>query len=237
MRGALLITPAPSPNFDKRDPLVPLRYVVLHYTGMKSGEEALARLRDPAAKVSAHYLIEEDGRVFALVEESARTWHAGKSFWRGVTDLNSASIGIELVNPGHEFGYRAFSKPQIASLVPLVQDIVARHRLDPRQALLAHSDIAPQRKQDPGELFPWRELAEQGLGVWPAPAASSQPATCAETQNLLRGVGYDCPNSHVYDDPTRAALMAFQRRFDPQNLTGMPEPQTTAMLRAVTRML
>lgn len=228
----LSLIAAPSPNFDARDPLAPLRYIVLHYTGMKSGEEALARLRDPAAKVSAHYMIEEDGRIYALVDEASRAWHAGKSFWRGITDLNSASIGIELVNPGHEFGYRPFPQKQIDALVPLLKDIVARHNFDPRQALLAHSDIAPQRKQDPGELFPWRELAEQGLGIWPEPAPSSQPATCAETQNLLRAIGYDCPNSGTCDDPTRAALTAFQRRYAPQNLTGQPDPQTIAMLRA-----
>lgn len=232
----LLIISAPSPNFDARDPLVPLRYVVLHYTGMQSGKEALARLCDPAAKVSAHYMIEEDGRVFALVDEAARAWHAGKSFWRGETDLNSASIGIELVNPGHEFGYRAFPSGQIDALVELLQDIVARHGVDPRLALLAHSDIAPQRKQDPGELFPWRKLAEQGFGPWPDTPEHLRPATaCSDAQAMLRAIGYDCPNSGIYDGPTRAALMAFQRRYDPENLTGMPERRTVAMLMSLSK--
>ena len=120
----------PSPNFDARDPAAPLRYIVLHYTGMKTGAEALARLCDPAAKVSAHYLIEEDGRVFKLVDEDKRAWHAGQSFWRGATDLNSASIGIELVNPGHQFGYRAFPRAQIETLTTLMHDIVKRNKRD-----------------------------------------------------------------------------------------------------------
>lgn len=229
----------PSPNFDARDPRVPLRYVVLHYTGLRTGEEALARLCDPAAKVSAHYMVEEDGRVFALVDEAARAWHAGKSFWRGETDLNSASIGVELVNSGHEFGIRAFPSAQIDALVALLKNIVARHGLDPRHGILAHSDIAPQRKQDPGELFPWRELAEQGLGIWPdvrGPTAPGLPASCAEVQAMLRAIGYDCPQSGQQDDPTRAAILAFQRRYDPQNLTGRPEPQTVAMVRALAGM-
>src|SRR5579862_38456 len=121
----------PSPNFDDRDPAIPLHYIVLHYTGMKTGAEALARLCDPAAKVSAHYVIEEDGRVFRLVEEGKRAWHAGKSCWRGVSDMNSASIGIELVNPGHQYGYRAFPAAQIAALKTLMRDITKRHGMNP----------------------------------------------------------------------------------------------------------
>src|ERR1700733_422901 len=156
--------PHPSPNFDARDPSVPLQTIVLHYTGLKTGEEASARLCDPASKVSAHYVIEEDGRIFQLVDEKNRAWHAGKSFWRGITDLNSTSIGIELVNPGHQFGYRAFPAAQIAALKPLLRDIMWRHKMPP-SALLAHADIAPVRKEDPGELFPWQDLAKEGLGV------------------------------------------------------------------------
>jgi N-acetylmuramoyl-L-alanine amidase len=227
-----------SPNFDDRDPAVPLQFVVLHYTGMKTGDEALARLCDPAAKVSAHYVIEEDGHVFLLVEEDKRAWHAGKSFWRGTADLNSASIGIELVNPGHQFGYRPFPAAQIKALKQILRGIVKRRNLEPATALLGHADVAPSRKEDPGELFPWRELAEEGLGSWPAPKAEDYGfAEDAEVQNLLRAIGYDCPASGTYDQTTRAALLAFQRHYHPENLTGTPEKETVARLRALRRLL
>ncbi len=155
---------APSPNFNDRR--LPISLVVVHYTGMKTGAEALARLRDPAAQVSAHYMIEEDGRLFRLVPEDKRAWHAGVSHWAGVDDVNSASIGIELVNPGHEWGYRPFPDAQINTLSQLLQEIFARHELGP-EALVGHDEVAPGRKQDPGELFPWPHLAQQGLAVWP----------------------------------------------------------------------
>ena len=213
-----------------------LGYIVLHYTGMKTGAEALARLCDPQAKVSAHYAVDEDGRVFALVDEAQRAWHAGKSFWRGVTDVNSASVGIELVNPGHQFGYRAFPAAQIASLMELMRGIIARHAMNPALCLLAHSDVAPQRKEDPGELFPWRELAAQGLGLWPHPRAEDYGfAEDGEVQELLRAIGYECPLSGAYDQETRAALLAFQRHYHPENLTGTPESETVARMRAVRR--
>ena len=151
------LIPAPSPNFDARK--APPDMIVLHYTGMRGGEAALARLRDPAAKVSAHYLVEEDGRVFSLVAEERRAWHAGKSFWRGEKDINSVSIGVEIVNPGHEFGYRPFPDAQIAAVIELLGEV--RGRWDVADArILGHSDVAPGRKQDPGELFPWKRLAE-----------------------------------------------------------------------------
>lgn len=226
-----------SPNFDERDPAITLQYIILHYTDM-SGSEALKRLCDPDAKVSAHYMIEEDGRVFRLVEEDKRAWHAGKSFWRGITDVNSASIGIELVNPGHRNGYRAFPLTQIVALKKLLRDIMQRQKLSPTHALLAHSDIAPTRKEDPGELFPWQALAEDGLGVWPLPKPEDYGlASDEDLQNLLRTVGYDCPATGAYDRPTRAALLAFQRRFHPENLTGTPEAETMARLRALKKLL
>ena len=226
----------PSLNFDMRDPAAPLQFIVLHYTGMKSGEEALARLCDPAARVSAHYVIEEDGRVFRLVEESKRAWHAGKSFWRGVTDINSASIGIELVNPGHQFGYRPFPAAQIASLKELARGAMSRYGMG-AAAVLAHSDVAPERKEDPGELFPWQDLAESGIGLWPAiEAADYAFADDGEVQRLLGEAGYDCPASGSYDRKTRAALLAFQRHYHPENLTGTPEKETVARLRALRRL-
>jgi N-acetylmuramoyl-L-alanine amidase len=226
----------PSPNFDARDLAVPLQFIILHYTGMQSGEEALTRLCDPAAKVSAHYVIEEDGRVFQLVDERHRAWHAGKSCWRGITDINSASIGIELVNPGHQFGYCAFPPEQINVLKTLLQDIIKRHKMQPATCVLAHADIAPGRKEDPGELFPWRELAQSGIGLWPQPQESDYAfADDAEVQNLLSTIGYDIPATGSYDQPTRATILAFQRHYHPENLTGTPERETVARLRAINK--
>jgi N-acetylmuramoyl-L-alanine amidase len=225
-----------SPNFDARDPSVPLQFIVLHYTGMKTGGEALWHLCNPPSKVSAHYVIEEDGRIFQLVEEKNRAWHAGKSFWRGITDINSASIGIELVNPGHPFGYRAFPEVQIGALRELMLDIIRRNVLLPAKAPLAHADVAPGRKEDPGELFPWRDFANAGIGLWPVPQESDYGfADDADVQKLLREIGYDCPASGSYDQPTRAALLAFQRHYHPENLTGTPERETVARLRALAR--
>ena len=209
-----------SPNFNTRDPAVPLRYVVLHYTGMRSAHEALARLCDPKAEVSAHYMIDEDGTVFQLVDEANRAWHAGKSFWRGITDMNSASLGIELVNPGHEFGYRPFPAAQIAALKNLLQDIKQRHGFGP-DFLLAHSDIAPSRKEDPGELFPWKNLAAEGLGLWPEAVAGT-----GDVASLLRKIGYDTEN-------LPAAIKAFQRRYEPENVTGVAGEGTLGRLRGV----
>jgi N-acetylmuramoyl-L-alanine amidase len=215
-----------------------LQYIVLHYTGMKSGAEALERLCDPASQVSAHFVIEEDGRIFKLVDESKRAWHAGKGSWRGVTDINSASIGIELVNPGHQFGYRPFPAAQIAALKVLLRDLIQRHNLSPTQCLLAHADIAPTRKEDPGELFPWEELAKTGLGLWPEVQVNDYGhADDAGVQDLLRKIGYDCPRSGAYDRETRPALIAFQRHYEPDNLTGTPERETIARLRALSRCL
>jgi len=226
----------PSPNSDGRDPAVALQFIVLHYTGMLSGDEALSRLCDPSSKVSAHYLIEEDGRIFHLVDEKQRAWHAGKSFWRGITDINSASIGIELVNPGHQFGYRPFPLSQIAATKALILSVMERYHMTPTTCVLGHADIAPGRKEDPGELFPWRKLATEGIGIWPAPQESDYGyADDAEVQNLLRAIGYDCPASGSYDQPTRAALLAFQRHYQPENLTGTPERETVARLRALNK--
>ena len=160
---------APSPNFDART--APPDMIILHYTGMQTGDAALARLRDPAAKVSSHYMVEEDGRIFALVPETRRAWHAGLSFWKGETGLNNVTIGIEIVNPGHELGYRPFPDVQIDSVLALLTDIRGRWMV-PNDRILGHSDIAPARKDDPGELFPWARLAAAGHGVWVEPPAS-----------------------------------------------------------------
>jgi N-acetylmuramoyl-L-alanine amidase len=215
-----------SPNFNERAAGVALDYIVVHYTGMQDAASAIARLCDPAARVSAHYIIDEDGSVTQLVAEEKRAWHAGVGFWRGITDINSASIGIELVNPGHEFGYRAFPAAQIAALKELMRGVIARHRMKAATAPIAHSDIAPSRKQDPGELFPWQALAKEGFGLWPSPKDYA-PATEGEIEELLGAIGYDVTSYHD-------ALLAFQRRFHPENVTGESSIETVARLRALS---
>lgn len=217
-----------SPNFNARAANVTLDYAVVHYTGMRSAKDALARLCDPDSEVSAHYLIDEDGRLVLLVDEKYRAWHAGKSFWRGAADINSASIGIELVNPGHEHGYRPFPAAQIATLVRLLERLFADYNWPP-QALLAHSDIAPTRKEDPGELFPWQELAAHGFGLWPTPTLDDTSApTPDEAKNLLSQIGYDVTNLNK-------TITAFQRRYLPNHMTGLACAQTVARLRALAR--
>lgn len=213
-----------SPNHDARTGVVDM--LILHYTGMIDQASALARLTDPTAKVSAHYLIGEDGTVFRLVPEERRAWHAGVSCWRGRNDINSASIGIELVNPGHEFGYRDFPPAQMGALAALANDIRQRHRIADR-CVLAHSDVAIGRKQDPGERFDWQWLARQGVGLWPDFAGAPKPAgEIAPLQRDLAKFGYDCPQNGVLDPATRAAVRAFQLHFRPQHCDGTPDDET-----------
>ena len=224
-----------SPNFDARPGAGAIDMLILHYTGMKTAEEALDRLCDPAAKVSAHYVVGEDGQVWRLVDESQRTWHAGVSSWRGRSDINGASIGIELVNPGHEFGYRAFPEAQIEALEELARDILARHPIPARQ-VLGHSDVAPLRKEDPGELFPWQRLARSGIGLWPdfdAPATPSD--TLADLQAMLATIGYGCPNTGVLDAETRAVIIAFQRHFYPLACDGALDLETRRRIAILAR--
>ena len=156
----------PSPNHGPRPDGGGVDMLVLHYTGMADAASALEQLTDPTAKVSAHYVINEDGAILRLVEEARRAWHAGVAAWRGQTDINDRSIGIELVNPGHEFGYRAFAEPQMAAFTALAGDILSRHAI-PARNVVGHSDVAPARKNDPGELFDWQRLAATGIGLWP----------------------------------------------------------------------
>lgn len=220
----------PSPNFNDRDADIALDSIVLHYTGMKDAASAVARLCDPEAKVSAHYVVDEDGSVSRLVDEAKRAWHAGKSMWRGITDMNSASIGIELVNPGHEFGYRPFPKAQIEAVKALIREIIARHHMEAEAALLGHSDIAPTRKKDPGEFFPWQSLAQEGLGLWPVLAAQDYASSDEDdVDEMLCAIGYDTSD-------LEAALLAFQRRFFPDNMTGVADKETVARLRAIMRL-
>ena len=209
----------PSPNHDTRGG-VAVDILVLHYTGMKSGAAALSRLCDPAAKVSAHYTIDEDGTVYAMVPEEMRAWHAGVSCWAGARDINARSIGIELVNPGHEFGYRPFPEAQIAAVIELAADIVARHAI-PAWRVLGHSDVAPLRKDDPGELFPWARLAGEGIGLWPGHGADPGEIQVAA---LLAHYGYDP------EVPLDKTVTAFQRHFRPTRVDGMADAETRAML-------
>jgi N-acetylmuramoyl-L-alanine amidase len=212
---------APSPNFDEREQ--PVSMLVLHYTGMPDAAGAIARLRDPEAKVSAHYVVAEDGQILRLVAEEKRAWHAGRSFWRGVRDINSASIGIEIVNPGHEYGYRPFPEEQMDALVPLVADILRRHKIRPAY-VVGHSDIAPARKQDPGELFDWARLARLGLAVKRPTRNLIDPLwTDGGFLLALERYGYDVT------DP-KAAVTAFQRRFRPEHLDGVIDGETRAIL-------
>ena len=214
----------PSPNFDERK--LPVSMIVLHYTGMPDAEGAIARLTSPEAKVSAHYVIKEDGTVHSLVDEEHRAWHAGKSYWRGVTDVNSASVGIEIVNPGHEFGYRAFPDEQIAALIPLLASIKDRHGVS-RGNVVGHSDIAPARKEDPGELFPWWALAKRRLAL-PSPSRDLMDPYWTDAGFLLalERFGYDV------SDRLKATI-AFQRRFRPDLIDGIIDGECRAKLLAL----
>lgn len=225
----------PSPNFDARPGAGIIDMLILHYTGMKTAGEALGRLCDPAAKVSAHYLIEEDGTVWRLVDEAQRAWHAGVSAWQECRDVNGASIGIELVNPGHEFGYRPFPERQMEALEELARGILSRHPIPPR-AVLGHSDIAPQRKQDPGELFDWARMGKAGIGLWPDfTRVSPAPRTTEELQAALRAIGYDCPLSGTLDPATQAVITAFQRHFRPAVCDGVVDPETRHRIAILAR--
>jgi len=220
----------PSPNHDARPAAVDM--LVLHYTGMPTAQTALERLCDPAAKVSAHYTIDRDGTVYAHVPEERRAWHAGASFWAGRTHLNDVSIGIELVNPGHEFGYIPFTDDQLAALTTLARAVVARHAIAPAR-VLGHSDIAPARKTDPGELFPWRRLAEAGIGVWPALSSPVPPAMArsGETEGAataLSRFGYGVPPQ--VDVPLESVIAAFQRHFRPAKIDGLWDADCAALL-------
>jgi N-acetylmuramoyl-L-alanine amidase len=219
----------PSPNFDTRAAGQNIDILLLHYTGMKTAEAALARMCDPAAKVSAHYCIDEAGTCTRLVDERHRAWHAGVSAWAGESDINSRSIGIELVNPGHEFGYRPFPEPQMARLIELCRDILGRHAIPPAR-VLGHSDVAPGRKQDPGELFDWAGLAAAGIGLWPDTPAPTAVPTVPEMQDMLRRYGYALPQSSVLDAETQAVLVAFQRHFRPSDVRGALDGETAARL-------
>ncbi|ESQ76039.1 N-acetylmuramoyl-L-alanine amidase [Asticcacaulis sp. AC402] len=230
----------PSPNFNERTS--PPDMVVVHYTGMRTAKDALDRLCDPVAKVSSHYCIDEDGSVYRLVAEERRAWHAGVSFWKGATDINGLSIGIEIVNPGHEFGYRDFPSAQVDAAIGLLDDIRSRWDIADSR-ILGHSDVAPGRKQDPGERFPWETLADHGHGVWvnptlPPEGVMGPPLTIGDTgpgvfalQGALGKLGYDLLPGGPFDVETATIVRAFQRHWVPAVIGTPDECRADALTR------
>jgi N-acetylmuramoyl-L-alanine amidase len=217
-----------SSNFDDRPKGYPITALVLHYTGMPEAIQALERMCDPAFKVSAHYMLDEDGTITELVAEDKRAWHAGVSYWRGYERVNDFSIGIEIVNPGHEWGYRPFPEEQMVALIDLCQGILAHHpTIEPRN-VIAHSDIAPDRKEDPGELFDWKRLSAAGIGLW-SDATVQENAVLLEDgdtglkveqlQKALADYGYRIKADGDYAEQTKQVVRAFKRHFVPEVLS------------------
>jgi N-acetylmuramoyl-L-alanine amidase len=232
----------PSPNCNDRAGAPP-DMILLHYTGMQTGEAALERLTSAESKVSSHYVVFEDGRIVQCVPEDKRAWHAGVSCWAGETDINSRSIGIEIVNPGHEFGYPDFPRRQIAAVIVLCKGILARRSAIGADRVLAHSDVAPSRKQDPGEKFPWELLADSGVGHWVRAAPLNVPGmtlapgdrsdAVTRLQRMLHSYGYGIDETGIYDDATRDVVTAFQRHFRQARVDGIADPSTLLTLRAL----
>ena len=233
----------PSANHDERKDGRRPDMILLHYTGMKTGVEALTRLCAPESKVSSHYVVFEDGRIVQCVPEALRAWHAGVSSWGGETDINSRSIGIEIVNPGHEFGYTDFPLRQIAAVISLCKSIITRRGPIAADRILGHSDVAPARKQDPGEKFPWELLSESGIGHWVRAAPldltgtiikpGDRGDTVTRLQRALRAYGYGAEETGVYDEATVQVVTAFQRHFRPARIDGVADPSTLLTLRAL----
>ncbi|AWM86422.1 N-acetylmuramoyl-L-alanine amidase [Microvirga sp. 17 mud 1-3] len=229
----------PSPNHGERKDGRRPDMLILHYTGMPDAGEALQWLCNPISQVSAHYFVFEDGRVIQMVPEARRAWHAGASYWDGETDLNSRSIGIEIANPGHPGGLPPFPDAQIDSVAALARDIVSRWRIPPTR-VLAHSDVAPGRKVDPGELFPWHRLHEAGVGHWVAPASirdgrffarGDEGMPIEALQAMLTMYGYGLKISGVFDENTEKVVAAFQRHFRPERVDGVADASTITTLR------
>jgi len=245
----------PSPNFDARTR--PIDLVVLHYTGMQDAETAIARLTDPApvagrypgpwqspdvdpnqplSRVSTHYVVDEAGAIYRVVAEENRAWHAGASNWEGEGDVNARAIGIEIVNGGHDFDLPDFPSTQIDAVIALLKDIVARWPSLTPARVVAHSDIAPERKNDPGEKFPWKRLADAGVSIWPEHVAMQVDGAdpVGRVQQQLAVFGYGVKQTGIMDPPTKAALMAFQRRFRPGDISGVADEETQMLLTALT---
>ncbi len=267
----------PSPNFDERKR--PIRFIVLHYTGMQSADGALKVLTDPAplrttyeneiptnpllpdgtpapmiitpapmSRVSSHYLAYEDGRLFQLVDESKRAWHAGRGTWDGESDMNSCSIGIEIANGGHDFGLPDFPEVQIVTVMTLVRQLMERHGLD-RQHVIGHSDLAPSRKPDPGEKFPWKRFAQAGLAIWPKPSAEDGDETVlfdtldmtdagiVTIQENLSVIGYGLSVNGTFDVGLKDIIRAFQRRFRQNKADGIIDVETASLIARVAAIL
>jgi N-acetylmuramoyl-L-alanine amidase len=229
----------PSPNHDPRREVAKPWIILLHYTGMNSAQAARDWLCNPQSAVSCHYLVDEEGEIIQMVDEDLRAWHAGTSSWKGKGDVNSASIGIEIHTPGHDLGYREFPKAQVDAVCALCRDIASRHLVYP-QDVLAHSDVAPMRKIDPGEKFPWGELHAAGVGHWvepepinPGPSlkAGDTGSDVEELRAMLAAYGYGVELARHFDHPLEAVVKAFQRHFRPAKIDGVADPSTLRTLR------
>lgn len=214
---------APSPHFSER--ALPLDAIIIHYTDMPSADEALAWLCHPTSQVSAHYLIDEAGKAYQLVQDEKRAWHAGESYWQGCTDMNSCSLGIELANPGHSHGYQPFPEAQIDSFLRLCEQLCRRWDI-PKNRILGHSDIAPRRKQDPGHLFPWDILAREGFGLRPS---STQPVIASSddfVKESLSTIGYETVSlPHT--------IRAFKRHFQPHQADDRANEETHLLIQGL----
>lgn len=240
-RPALPILDLPSPNWDERGG--PVDMLILHYTGMQTAQDAVDRLRDPVAQVSSHYVVDEDGTVLRLVAEDKRAWHAGVSHWRGHSTLNARSIGIEIVNPGHEWGYRPFPALQMAAVCDLCLAILRRHGI-PAHNVVAHSDVAPDRKEDPGELFDWAGLAENGVGLWPLGVPDlgthdviRDAASLRIVRAALAEIGYRVAPEGGFDPALATVVRAFQRHWRPEAVTGQVDAGTLVRLQGMQHLL
>lgn len=236
----------PSPNIEPRRGVGQPDMLLLHYTGLKSCAKAIDWLSRPESKVSCHYVVDEAGRITQMVAEDQRAWHAGQARWGGETDINSASVGIEVHNPGHDLGYPDFPEAQLRALEALCRDIIVRHDIRPER-VLGHSDVAPTRKKDPGEKFPWQRLARAGIGHWapPEPVAWADPGIArdaagplvADVQGLLRRYGYGIEPTGGIDPLTEFVVTAFQRHFRPERVDGRIDQSTITTLERLTAAL
>jgi N-acetylmuramoyl-L-alanine amidase len=245
MTSKLTFVDRPSPNRDDRPDGRKVDILILHYTGMETAQAAIDRLTDPEARVSAHYTIDEDGTVYRHVPEGRRAWHAGVSHWAGADQVNDRSVGIEIVNPGHEFGYRKFPERQMQSVIALSNEVIERHNI-PAARVLGHSDVAPSRKMDPGEKFDWRWLSQEGIGVWlnevpfdtgPSVDATSAGPEIRRVQSLLADFGYGVPRSGEYDQETTDVVTAFQRHFRQHKVDGIADAETITTLEALLKVV
>ena len=228
----------PSPNVNARRDGKHPDILLLHYTGMEAAEAACRWLCNPSSAVSCHYLVDDEGGIFQMADEDMRAWHAGQSFWGGETDINSRSIGIEIHNCGHEADYPDFPDRQIEAVIGLARDILERHPIAPER-VLAHSDVAPRRKRDPGEKFDWRRLHEAGIGHWVEPEAIGPDAGLGRCdqgdavlalQGDLAAYGYEVPQTGRFDVATEVTVAAFQRHFRQARVDGRADRSTCATL-------